>query len=118
MQLRVVVTTRGSTPAPGTPLHVEVRDTSVADTDAVVVAAADAPVTGPAEGGGIASLTLELPDHGAPGDWTVWAHVRAAGEPRVSSGDWITVQSYPASSAPARSTAAPAPTVAVEVVQI
>lgn len=124
MQLRVVVTARGPAPGAGVPLRVEVRDTSVADSGATVVAAATEPVTGP-DGSALAELTFDLPDDGAPRDWTVWAHVRAAGEERVTSGDWITVQSYPVQSYPSSSPAPagaesgdPAPVVAVEVVQI
>ncbi len=91
-------------------MRVEVRDTSVADASAVVVAADTAPVgqrseagaeaSGASGGAPLAELTLELPDAGAPEDWTIWAHIRNSDAPGMAVGDWITVQSYPVPSAP------------------
>lgn len=122
VQLMVVVTTAGSGPEPGTPVHVEVRDTSVADAPATVVAATTEPVGGAVSetGAGLAEVVLDLPDEGAPQDWTVWAHVQRTGATGVGAGDWITVQSYPVSSATERASRAGGslPCVEVEVVQI
>lgn len=119
MQLRVVVTARGPAPGPGTPLRVEVRDGSVADGAATIVAAADEAVAQEGESAELGELVLDVPDDVAPRDCTVWAHVRAAGGEQVTAGDWITVQSYPASpAAGGRPADEDAATVAVEVVQI
>lgn len=118
----VRVTAGGSGPEPGTPVHVEVRDTSVADAPATVMAAATEAVghRGDETDGALAEVELELPDDGTPRDWTVWAHVHRTGATGVGAGDWITVQSYPVASATERASSAggSVPCVEVEVVQV
>ena len=123
MQLLVRVTTPGPVPEPGAPVQVEVRDTSVADAGAVVVAAATEPVgerLSTATRALLAERTFDLPDDGAPQDWTVWVHVQATGATGPSAGDWITVQSYPVTSATEgeSGTGESVPCIEVEVVQI
>jgi uncharacterized lipoprotein YbaY len=81
----------GERPPPGSRVHVEVRDTSVADAPARVTAQADGDVR---EGGG-ALATLELPDADLGPGLTVWAHVDVERTGRVSAGDYVTMQSYP-----------------------
>ena len=89
----------------GTPVHIEVRDVSLQDVAASVVAVADttsvsSDPAGKASGGRVprwsASATLEIPDDLPPGaDITVWARVAASGSERTAAGDSITVQSFP-----------------------
>jgi hypothetical protein len=133
MQLLVSITARGIEPEPGVPVHVEVRDTSIADAGSVIVASATGEVaTGPPRSAGahasrgfdervpLAQLLLDLPDEGSPQDWSVWAHVQTAGGGGLQRGDWITVQSYPVSLAGVGESDAggSVPAIEVEVAQI
>lgn len=103
MALRVAVLAdpgEAERPAPGTPLRVELRDTSLADAPARTLHVAETAVEA---GTGPVLATVELPD--APPGATVWAHAAVAGAGRVSRGDWVTTASHPAPSpeeAPAR----------------
>ena len=102
MALRVAVLADpgAERPAPGTPLRVELRDTSLADAPARTLHVAEARVE-PGEDPLLA--TVVLPD--APPGATVWARAAASGEDRVSRGDWVTTAAHPVPSpeeAPAR----------------
>lgn len=107
MDLTVSVVTRGPAPAPGTPLRVEVRDTTTQDAAAIVLARVDTTTEDPdlavpgAPAGLLATVHLEVPD--APttrgADLTVFAHVAVDGGEEVAVGDLLTVQSYPVADA-------------------
>mgnify|MGYP001592141190 CR=1 FL=1 len=104
MDLTVSVVTRGPAPAPGTPLRVEVRDTTTQDAAAVVLARVDTTTEDPdvavpgAPAGLLATVQVEVPDAPATpaADLTVFAHVSTNGGEEVTAGDLLTVQSYPA----------------------
>jgi uncharacterized lipoprotein YbaY len=81
----------GELPPPGTPVHVELRDTSVADAAAVVVASADTVVAGT----GPQLATVRLPAAHASSRLTVWAHADVTRSGDVSVGDYVTTQSHP-----------------------
>jgi uncharacterized lipoprotein YbaY len=84
----------GERPPRGTPLHVELRDTSLADAPAVVLAHADTVV---AEDSGPRLASVELPEaeDRLPSGLTVWAHADLTGSGEVEKGDYITMQSHP-----------------------
>lgn len=114
MDVRVLVAAAGPDgPPAGAPVVVEVRDTSRMDVASTTVAAGravcgDVPADATsADVGGllgtdtpgrvvVAVVDLSLPDE-APDlrDLTVWARVATTDQEHVTSGDWITVQSYP-----------------------
>lgn len=83
-------------PPPGTRVHVELRDTSLADAPAQVLASADA-VVGDQEGARLATVELPAPD--ASQGLTVWAHADLTGSGDVTVGDFLTTQSHPVPSA-------------------
>jgi uncharacterized lipoprotein YbaY len=89
--MTLYLTVNSSEPLPpGTPLRVEIRDTSQADAAAVIVASQTTRV--PASGDAITvSIALERVPDGS----TVWAHADLDGDGRVSAGDFITMESYP-----------------------
>ncbi|MEO5711620.1 MAG: hypothetical protein ABIQ59_17565 [Nocardioidaceae bacterium] len=72
-------------------VHVEVRDTSLADAPATMLAAGRV-----ATRDGAADVVLDVPDH-QPVDRTVtvWARVAIGGSAATAVGDWVTTQSYP-----------------------
>jgi hypothetical protein len=97
MQLTIHVVPDGPpepVPAEGTAVHVEVRDTSLADAPATTLAAADGVTTGSPDWS--ADVPVDVPD-GLPldGSVTLWARVAASGSSATSEGDWITMQSFP-----------------------
>jgi uncharacterized lipoprotein YbaY len=77
-------------PPAGSPVRVELRDTSYADAPAVTLASGTAQVT---DGDPFARVELEVDR--VPDGTTVWAHVDVDGDGRVSSGDFITMASWP-----------------------
>lgn len=79
-------------PAPGTPIVVQVRDTSRQDARAAVLGEARGVVTA-GEGTRLAAVEVEARE--TRGDATVWAHVDSDQDGRVSRGDYVTVQAYP-----------------------
>jgi hypothetical protein len=81
-------------PAAGAPIHVEVRDTSLADAPAQTVGAADDVVRGES-GRWLDTVELNVPR--LPAHSTVWAHVDVDRDGRVSRGDFITTAAYPVS---------------------
>lgn len=81
-------------PAAGAPIHVEVRDTSLADAASKTVGAADDVVRGES-GTWLDTVELNVPQ--LPKGSTIWAHVDVDRDGRVSRGDYITMASYPVS---------------------
>lgn len=83
-------------PAPpdGTPVHVQVRDVSLADAPAREISAADGVTVGAPDWS--SDVVVDLPD-GLPTDGTVtiYARVSVQGGDTTAPGDWITMQSYP-----------------------
>lgn len=83
-------------PPPGTPVLIELRDTSLADAPSRVLAAAE----GVLETVGdrlLASAVLDVDGSvfTPQAELTLWARCRVSGAARVSSGDWITMESVP-----------------------
>ena len=119
MELTVRVVTRGERPADGTPLVIDVRDTSLMDVAATSVSnrvttvgtTPDATETdgslgrddvpqgtgqGPDADAPLAVVRLEVPDDLVSAQaLTVFVHVETTGAREVSAGDLLTVQSYP-----------------------
>jgi hypothetical protein len=83
-------------PPVGTPLRVEVRDTSQADVEAPLVAEARAEVTGE-QSSWLQNVEVEVPDASVDprGRLTAFAHVDVDGDGAIGSGDFITTQSFP-----------------------
>jgi hypothetical protein len=77
----------------GQPLLVELRDTSLQDAPAVVLGQTRFDVPHDWRNG--VQVTLAVDD--VPDGTTVWAHLDADRDGRVSLGDFITMQSYPIS---------------------
>jgi hypothetical protein len=91
--IRVEVFAEGSArPAAGTPIVVQVRDTSRQDARAAILGEARG-VVAAGEGTRLAAVEVEARETG--GEATVWAHVDSDQDGRVSRGDYVTVQSYP-----------------------
>ncbi len=93
MTLELTVVCIGDAPLPpGSSVRVEVRDTSLADAPAITLhrAAVDVPKTG-------RTMTVKVPLEltKVPDATTVWAHVDANHDGRVSVGDYVSVESYP-----------------------
>jgi uncharacterized lipoprotein YbaY len=83
-------------PAAGSVVHVEARDTSLADAPSVTLARATGQVRGSS---GPRLETLELRLDRVPSGCTVWAHVDVDRNGRVSSGDFVTMTAYPVAQA-------------------
>ena len=80
-------------PPAGTPVHVQLRDTSLADAPARVIARAETEVRG---GEGRVLASVELPEVAAgPAPLTVWAHAEVGATGRVSKGDYVTTRAHP-----------------------
>lgn len=75
----------------GSPLLVELRDTSLADAPAVILKQVKSTMTR----AGAESLRITMDPGSVPEGTTVWVHLDVDRDGRVSSGDYITVQSYP-----------------------
>jgi uncharacterized lipoprotein YbaY len=84
-------------PPAGTPLRVQLRDTSLADAPAEILAEADTVVS---DEGGQRLATVELPaPEGRPADrLTVWAHLDVSRTGDVTVGDYVTTQAHVAPS--------------------
>lgn len=86
---------------PGTPVHIEVRDVSLQDIAARVVATTDttsvlADDPGAAVPNWSASATVDVPDDIPRGsDVTVFVRVAASGKTQTAAGDLLTVRSFP-----------------------
>ena len=84
----------GESPPPGTPVRVELRDTSLADAPAVVLARAEG-VVSDEPGQCLTTVELESDAQRPTAGLTVRAHVPVAGSESVSPGDYVTMQSHP-----------------------
>lgn len=95
-------------PATGTPISVDLRDTTQLDVDAVVLASTTCEVVGTDS---VWLATAELAtdvEIDVRADLTVWARVAASGEASTAVGDWITMQHVPvATTADTQRVAAP-----------
>lgn len=78
-------------PPPGTPVTVQVRDTSLEDVAAITLAEGRGVVEPSAAV--LASVALEVAE--GPARRTLWAHVDLDGDGLVSPGDLITMESFP-----------------------
>jgi hypothetical protein len=80
-------------PPPGSPVRVEVRDTTYVDTLAPLVSEASGTVEA-GESARLGAVQLDVaPD--APSELTVFAHVDVDQDGKVSAGDFITTAAYP-----------------------
>lgn len=111
MQLTVTVVTPAERPADGTPVVIDVRDTSRMDVAATSVnrvvtsvgALPPEPDAGPEAAPerddipeALTIAELEVPDDLVDaGALTVFVHVEAAGSEQITAGDLLTVQSFP-----------------------
>ena len=87
-----VVLDEAGAPAPpaGAAVIVQVRDTSLQDVAATILAEGRGSVTSSEV---LASVDLELEE--GPGQRTLWAHVDVDGDGHVGPGDLITMESFP-----------------------
>lgn len=83
-------------PPVGSPTHIQVRDTSLADVEAPLVAETSAKVAG-RHSSWLATAEIEIPGQSLEprAHYTVFAHVDVDKDGAMSSGDFITTQSYP-----------------------
>jgi uncharacterized lipoprotein YbaY len=91
MTLKITIVGDAPLP-PGSSVKVEIRDTSLADAPAIVLhrVAVDVP-----KAGRTMTVTVPIELTGVPDGTTVWAHVDADRDGRVSKGDYVSVESYP-----------------------
>jgi len=96
MALQLTIVSAGDEPLPpGTPLRIELRDTSYADAPARLVTHVDATVARKGR-----TTTVSVPvDANVPDGTTIWAHNDVDRDGRVSSGDFLSMESYPVTSA-------------------
>src|SRR5688572_13174057 len=95
-----IISFSGEAFPPGSPLKLEVRDTSTQDVAAIVLKQVQASVP-KADRTTAVTVTLEVAT--VPDGTTVWAHIDVDRDGRVSKGDFVTVESYPVSPAPTQS---------------
>jgi uncharacterized lipoprotein YbaY len=83
-------------PPPGSPVYIQVRDTSLADTEAPLLVESTAEVTG-GSSSRVGCVELEIPDDQLDGRrrMDVFAHVDVDANGRMTPGDFITTRSYP-----------------------
>jgi hypothetical protein len=91
-----ITSSSGEAFPPGSPLNVEIRDTSMQDVAAIVLKQVRARVP-TANHTTAVQVTLEVDT--VPEGTTVWAHIDVDRDGRVSKGDFVTVESYPIISA-------------------
>jgi uncharacterized lipoprotein YbaY len=82
-------------PSADSVVHIEVRDTALADAPSRVVATTDTAVTGDGQLVALADLDLEPAGIPAGARLSVRVHCDVAGDGHVAPGDWVTTQSYP-----------------------
>ena len=93
MKLHLLIVGANDEPLPpGSPVRAEIRDTLMADAAATTLKEARAVVP---QSGQAAALAMALEVEVVPDGATVWVHVDADRDGRVSIGDFITMQSYP-----------------------
>jgi hypothetical protein len=92
--VEVVVEGQDRPPA-GAPLRLEVRDTTMADTEAPLIAETRSSVAGE-QSSWLQNVELEVPDASVDprGRLTAFAHVDVDGDGALSPGDFITTRSY------------------------
>ena len=95
-----ITSSSGEAFPPGSPLKVELRDTSMQDVAAIVVKQVHTSVP-KADRTTSVPVTLEVAT--VPDGTTLWAHIDVDRDGRVSKGDFVTVESYPVTRAPAQS---------------
>jgi uncharacterized lipoprotein YbaY len=95
LQFAIVSATGEPLPA-GSRLRLELRDTSFADAPAVVVKKIETTVP---KTKGTTSVSVSMDVATIPDGSTVWAHIDVDRDGRVSSGDLISVESYPVTQA-------------------
>lgn len=96
MRLIVEVVARGAgRPPAGSPVRVQLRDTSLADAPARIVAEKTGAVRGDEPGAPLETLPIDC--SGVTDGLTLWAHVDVDRDGEVSRGDWLTTVSYPVS---------------------
>ena len=95
-----VISLNGEPFPPGSPLKVELRDTSMQDVPAIVVKQVHASVPKAAD---TTSMPVTLEVATVPDGTTLWAHIDVDHDGRVSKGDFVSVESYPITLAPAQS---------------
>lgn len=83
-------------PEVGTPVRIDLLDTSQVDADAVVLASTMSTVQGTA-GSWLTTAELVGADVDPRADVTVWARVAGSGATETAAGDWITMQHVPVS---------------------
>jgi uncharacterized lipoprotein YbaY len=102
MTLQLTIVSAGGEPLPpGSPMRVELRDTSFADAPAVVVKKIETTVP---KTGRTTSVSMPMDLTTVPDGSTVWAHVDVDRDGRVSKGDLISVESYPVTSTTQKTT--------------
>jgi Type III secretion system lipoprotein chaperone (YscW) len=91
-----VVVEGAERPPPGSPIRVEVRDTSLADTEAPLLVESAAEVTS-GSSSRLGSVELEIPDGELDPRrrFDVFAHVDVDANGAFTPGDFITTRSYP-----------------------
>lgn len=87
-----IVSISGEAFPPGSPLKVEIRDTSLQDVAAIVLkqVRTSVPMTGCTT-----TIPVTMEEATVPEGATVWAHIDVDRDGRVSKGDFVTVESYP-----------------------
>jgi uncharacterized lipoprotein YbaY len=97
MTLQITIVSAGGDSLPnGSPVRVEVRDTSLADAPAKLVRRVDLAVP---ETKRTSSLSVRIDIASVPDGTTLWAHVDVDRDGRVSEGDLVSTESYPVSQA-------------------
>lgn len=96
MALKLTIVSAGDEPLPpGSPLRIELRDTSYADAPAKLLKRVDRTV---ARKGRTTTVAVSM-DEPVPDGTTVWAHNDVDRDGRVSKGDFLSMESYPVTSA-------------------
>ena len=102
MTLQLTIVCAGGEPLPpGSPLRVEIRDTSLADAPAVLLRRIDVVVP---KKGRTNSMSVPVDLATVPDGTSVWAHIDVDRDGRVSRGDFVSVESYPVNDAPSQKT--------------
>jgi|tagenome__1003787_1003787.scaffolds.fasta_scaffold19331115_2 hypothetical protein len=93
MKLQLIIQSGEGDPLPeGGSVNIEIRDTSLADAPAVTLKRVSVSVP---KARRTMSLPVAIELRSVPDGTTVYAHLDADGDGRVSRGDYVTVESYP-----------------------
>jgi len=99
MELLLDIVGFGAEPLPaGSPITVEIRDTSLADAPAIILHQLRSTV--PSANTTTMAVPVRLGLAAVPDGTTVWVHIDTDHDGRVSQGDYVTVESYPVTSEP------------------